>query len=116
MPKYWVKNYFTHGRFPKVGQKQKNGGEKKIIKERPKVGDKNGQATHGARKPPGPIIFSDSFSFCKFCFLSIRNEMNHSMNLNRRADNRKSDFNTRNITQLIYHLAMRTSTLVFFQA
>ena len=50
MPKYWVKNYFTHGRFPKVGQKQKNGGEKKIIKERPKVGDKNGQATHGARK------------------------------------------------------------------
>ena len=23
MPKYWVKNYFTHGRFPEVGQKQK---------------------------------------------------------------------------------------------
>ena len=23
MPKYWVKNYFIHGRFPKVGQKQK---------------------------------------------------------------------------------------------
>ena len=23
MPKYWVKNYFAHGRFPKVGQKQK---------------------------------------------------------------------------------------------
>ena len=22
MPKYWVKNYFAHGRFPKVGQKQ----------------------------------------------------------------------------------------------
>ena len=21
MPKYWVKNYFTHGRFPEVGQK-----------------------------------------------------------------------------------------------
>ena len=23
MPKYWVKNYFTHRRFPEVGQKQK---------------------------------------------------------------------------------------------
>ena len=23
MPKYWVKNYFTNGSFPKVGQKQK---------------------------------------------------------------------------------------------
>ena len=45
MPKYWVKNYFTHGRFPEVGQKQKT--EKK---ERPKVGENNGQATHGARK------------------------------------------------------------------
>ena len=47
MPKYWVKNYFTHGRFSEVGQKQKT--EKK---ERggAKVGDNNGQATHGARK------------------------------------------------------------------
>ena len=44
MPKYWVKNYFTHGRFPEVGQKQKT------EKERAKVGDNNGQATHGARK------------------------------------------------------------------
>ena len=32
MPKYWVKNYFAHGRFPEVGQKQKT--EKK--KERKK--------------------------------------------------------------------------------
>ena len=48
MPKYWVKNYFTHGRFPEVGQKQKT--EKEIKKERAKVGDNNGQATHGARK------------------------------------------------------------------
>ena len=32
MSKYWVKNYFAHGRFPKVGQKQKT--EKK---ERVKV-------------------------------------------------------------------------------
>ena len=23
MPKYWVKNYFTHGSFPEVSQKQK---------------------------------------------------------------------------------------------
>ena len=23
MPTYWVKNYFAHGRFPEVGQKQK---------------------------------------------------------------------------------------------
>ena len=23
MPKYWVKNYFEHGSFPEVGQKQK---------------------------------------------------------------------------------------------
>ena len=23
MQKYWVKNYFAHGRFPEVGQKQK---------------------------------------------------------------------------------------------
>ena len=48
MPKYCVKNYFTHGRFPEVGQKQKT--EKKKKKERAKVGDNNGQAMHGARK------------------------------------------------------------------
>ena len=27
MPKYWVKNYFAHGRFPEVGQKQKTEGK-----------------------------------------------------------------------------------------
>ena len=32
MQKYWVKNYFAHGRFPEVGQKQKT--EKKKKKER----------------------------------------------------------------------------------
>ena len=48
MPKYWVKNYFTHGRFPEVGQKQKT--EKKKNEKKTKVGDNNGQATHGARK------------------------------------------------------------------
>ena len=49
MPKYWVKNYFAHGSFPKVGQKQKT--EKKE-KRRGGLndGDNNGQATHGARK------------------------------------------------------------------
>ena len=52
MPKYWVKNYFAHGSFPEVCQKQKT--EKKKKKEREKErlnnGDNNGQATHGARK------------------------------------------------------------------
>ena len=51
MPKYWGENYFAHGRFPEVGQKQKT--EKKRKKERresAKVGDNNGQAMHGARK------------------------------------------------------------------
>ena len=38
MPKYWGGNYFAHGSFSKVGQKQKT------------EGDSNGQATHGARK------------------------------------------------------------------
>ena len=46
MPKYWVKIYFTHWRFPEVGQKQKT--EEK--EERLNDGDNNGQATHGARK------------------------------------------------------------------
>ena len=46
MPKYWGGNYLAHGSFPEVGQKQKT--EKK--EERLKVGNNNGQATHGARK------------------------------------------------------------------
>ena len=52
MPKYWVKNNFAHGSFPKVGQKQKTEKkkEKKRERERAKVGENNGQATHGARK------------------------------------------------------------------
>ena len=53
MPKYWGGNYFAHGRFPEVGQKQKT--EKKE-EERLNDGKNNGQATHGARKPPGPIF------------------------------------------------------------
>ena len=60
MPKYWVKNYFAHGRFPEVGQKQKTEERRERKKERLNNGDNNGQATHGARKhagarkPPGP--------------------------------------------------------------
>ena len=54
MPKYWVKNYFAHGSFPEVGQKQKTEKKKKRKKKeklkRPKFCDNNGQATHGARK------------------------------------------------------------------
>ena len=34
MPKYWVKNYFAHGSFPDVGQKQKT--EKKRRKKKEK--------------------------------------------------------------------------------
>ena len=34
MPKYWVTNYFAHGRFPEVGQKQKTERKKKREKER----------------------------------------------------------------------------------
>ena len=55
MPKYWVKNYFAHGRFPEVGQKQKTEEKKEERKkererERLNDGENNGQATHGARK------------------------------------------------------------------
>ena len=61
MPKYWGKQIFTHRRFPEVGQKQKTERkrrekeEKKRKEERLNDGDNNGQATHGARKPLGPI-------------------------------------------------------------
>ena len=36
MPKYWVNNYFAHGKFPEVGQKQKT--EKKERKIERKKG------------------------------------------------------------------------------
>ena len=51
MPKYWVKNYFAHGSFPEVGQKQKT------EEERLNDGNNNGQAMHGAHKPSGPTNF-----------------------------------------------------------
>ena len=39
MPKYWGKNYFAHGRFPEVGQKQKTE-EKEREKERKREREK----------------------------------------------------------------------------
>ena len=51
MPKYWGKQIFSLGSFPEMGLKQKT--EKKR-EERLNDGDNNGQATHGARKPPRP--------------------------------------------------------------
>ena len=55
MPKYWGKQIFAHGRFPKVGQKQKTE-RKKREKKNPNDGNNNGQATHSAHKPPGPKL------------------------------------------------------------
>ena len=55
MPKYWVKNYFAHGRFPEVGQKQKT--EKKEKKNTPgTAGGPGGRDQKNARK---------SVFFCK---------------------------------------------------
>ena len=54
MPKYWGKNYFAHGSFPEVGQKQKT--EKKERKKKLNNGNNNGQLrfananSDGARK------------------------------------------------------------------
>ena len=58
--KYWGKQIFSLGRFPKVGQKQKTEKKKKKKIERLKVGNNNGQlrianaTLGGARKPYGP--------------------------------------------------------------
>ena len=54
MPKYWGKQIFTHGRFLEVGQKQMMEERKDTKKERLNDGNNIGQATHAARKPPGP--------------------------------------------------------------
>ena len=64
MDKYWRGNYFAHGRFPEVGQKQKT--EKK--EERLNDGKNNGQATHfnttfgGARKAAWANISASQLS------------------------------------------------------
>ena len=36
MAKYWVENYFAHGRFPEVGQKQKTEEKEERERERKK--------------------------------------------------------------------------------
>ena len=58
MPKYWVKNYFAHGRFPEVGQKQKT--EKERLNDGKKMAKLRmaHASMHGARKLPGPKCFS----------------------------------------------------------
>ena len=55
MPRYWVKNYFAHGRFPEVGQKQKTERKERKRERKKDDGNNNGKSTHGACKPPGPI-------------------------------------------------------------
>ena len=42
MPKYWGKQIFAHGRFPKVGQKQKTEREREKKKKRLNDGNNNG--------------------------------------------------------------------------
>ena len=66
MPKYWVKNYFAHGGFPEVGQKQKTE-ERERKKERLNDGENNGQATHGARKH----IWRTQAAWAKIVFKAI---------------------------------------------
>ena len=39
-----------------MGEKQKTERKERERERRAKVGNNNGQATHGARKPPGPIM------------------------------------------------------------
>ena len=60
MPKYWVTNYFAHGRFPEVDQKQKTEEKEEREKERERErlndGDNNGQATHGARNKVPTLV------------------------------------------------------------
>ena len=56
MPKYWVKNYFAHGSFPEVGQKQKTEKKERKKEERLNNDKNNGQlripnaTSCGARK------------------------------------------------------------------
>ena len=63
MPKYWKGNYFAHGRFPEVGQKQKTEKERrerererKLVITMAKLCMAHAWRTHGARRPPGPKI------------------------------------------------------------
>ena len=58
MPKYWGKQIFSHGSFPKVGQKQKT--EKKVgnIKGQLRIATPP-RVAHA--KPPGPILGETNF-------------------------------------------------------
>ena len=74
MPKYWVKNYFAHGRFPEVGQKQNTEKKKKKKKERgAKVGNNNGQLRIATQpsvahaKPPGPMFID----YAQYAMISL---------------------------------------------
>ena len=63
MPKYWGKQIFAQGRFPKVGQKQKTEKrkkkrERKLVITMAKLRMAH-TGTHGKRKPPGPKTASD---------------------------------------------------------
>ena len=63
MPKYWGKQIFAHGSFPKVGEKQKTEREKKkrereertMVITMAKLCMAH-TSTHSARKPPGPPL------------------------------------------------------------
>ena len=62
MPKYWGGNYLAHGSLPEVGQKQKT--EKERIERERKLVITMAKllmahaSTHGARKPPGPKLYT----------------------------------------------------------
>ena len=45
---------------PGSGLKAEDGKKERKEERRAKVGDNNGQATHGARKPPGPKLKTES--------------------------------------------------------
>ena len=66
MAKYWGNNYFAHGSFPEVGQKQKTEKKKREKeKERLNDGNNNGQllianaTLGGARKAAWANIYRD---------------------------------------------------------
>ena len=81
MLNYWGGNYFAHGRFPEVGQKQKTEKERKKErkKERAKVGENNGQATHGARKHAWrtQAAWANFQDWCLKKCLDLRNPIKH---------------------------------------
>ena len=89
MPKYWGKNYFAHGSFLEVGQKQKmeekerkkREREQKLVITMAKLRMAHA-STHGARKPPGPTWDSHrilmGFSYMGFSWLNlIKNILAH---------------------------------------